>query len=419
MIDPQLNVAARLAIASLIGIASGLEREWSGHTTGPDARFAGIRTFFLLGLLGGIAGTLSASQHAGVAAALALGAVALCVAAYTTSVRRAGAHSDGTTETAALTVVGLGVVAGTGAIAIAAGAGALVVLMLREKERLHLLVRQLAEPELRAGLQFAVLAVVVLPLLPVGPYLGALAVKPRTLWMIVLIFSALNFAGFIARRVVGANRGLGIAGALGGVLSSTAVTLTFSRQSRDDETLGAPLARGVIAACTVLVPRVLVVSAVINIDVALALLPMVLLPFVVGMAFVLVGWHTDAEHDRTMANGDLNPLRLGVAIQMAVAFQVAILAIAFVQTRWGTPGVYATAAALGFTDVDALTVSMSRRETALVATSAAHAIAIGILSNTLLKLTVISVVGRSTFRRRAGVGLTALAAASALGLLLP
>ena len=417
MIDSQLNIAARLAIAALVGLASGPEREWSGHTTGPNARFAGIRTFFLLWLVGGIVGILADSSHAAVAAALALGAAALCVAAYVTSVRRPNAEADGTTEAAALTIIGLGVVAGTGFIGIAAGAGALVVLMLREKQRLHRLVQQLAEPELRAGLQFAVLAVVVLPLLPDGPFLGALAIKPRALWLLVLIFSGLNFAGFIARRVVGASRGSGIAGALGGLLSSTAVTLTFSRQSRTDEQLGAPLARGVIAACTVLVPRVLVICAAINVDVARQLLPMLLPAFAVGLALSLIGWNIDDTHDSTAAEGE-NPLRLDVALQMAVAFQVAMIAIAFVQKTWGTPGVYATAAALGLTDVDALNVAMSRRESGLLAATAARAIAIGILSNTFLKLTVVGVLGRSTFRRSAGVGLTALAAAIALGLLI-
>ncbi len=418
MSNSELNIAARLAIAALIGLAAGLEREWSGHTTGADARFAGIRTFFLLGLAGGIVGLLADASHEAVATALAFGAAALCVAAYATAMRRPGAQADGTTEAAALTVIGLGVVAGVGSIGIAAGAGALVVLILREKQSLHHLVRQLDEPELRAGLQFAVLAAVVLPLLPAGPYLAAWAIKPRALWILVLIFSGLNFAGFIARRLVGASRGLGIAGALGGLLSSTAVTLTFSRQSRTDEHLGAPLARGVIAACTVLVPRVLVICAVINLDVALKLLPMMLPAFAVGLALVLIGWHTGGTHDEISAKGDSNPLRLGAAIQMAVAFQVAMLAIAFVQQTWGTPGVYATAAALGLTDVDALNVAMSRREAGLTVATAARAIAIGILSNTFLKLFIIGVIGRSTFRRRAGVGLAALAAAGALGLLL-
>jgi Predicted membrane protein len=227
MIDSQMQIAARLAIAALIGLAAGLEREWSGHTSGPDARFAGLRTFFLLGLVGGIAGILAVDSSPAVGAALTLGGVALSVSAYAMAVRRPGAGTDGTTEAAALTVVGLGVIAGVGWIGVAAGVGAVVVLMLREKERLHWLVRHLEEPELRAGFQFAVLAVVVLPLLPTGPYFGVLEFRPRTLWTIVLVFSGLNFAGFAARRIVGASRGLGITGALGGVVSSTAVTLSF------------------------------------------------------------------------------------------------------------------------------------------------------------------------------------------------
>src|SRR5450631_1744877 len=98
MIASQLDVTIRLAIASLVALAAGLEREWSGHASGPNARFAGIRTFFLLGLVGGVAGIFADSSYTSVAAALVLGASALCVAAYTTSVRRPGADPDGTTE---------------------------------------------------------------------------------------------------------------------------------------------------------------------------------------------------------------------------------------------------------------------------------------------------------------------------------
>jgi uncharacterized membrane protein (DUF4010 family) len=419
MLAAQSQIAIRLAIAALIGLAAGLEREWSGHTSGPDARFAGLRTFFLLGLLGGIAGVLGENASATIAAALILGGVALCVAGYAMAVRRVGAETDGTTEAAAITIVGLGAVAGTGWTGIAAGAGAVVVLMLREKARLHWLVRHLEEPELRAGFQFAVLAVVVLPLLPTGPLFGVLAIQPRALWTIVLLFSGLNFAGFAARRIVGASRGLGITGALGGVVSSTAVTFSFSRQSRTDAQLGAPLARGVIAACTVLVPRVLIVSAAFSPAVALHLLPLLLPAFVVGVVSVAIGWRSDRGTTEPAPVDDENPLHLGAAIRMAIAFQVAMLLIAFVQRAWGTAGVYTTAAVLGLTDVDALTVSMSRPEGVLASSTAAHAIAIGILANTLLKLVVAIGLGRLTFRRRAAIGLASLAAGSALGLMFP
>lgn len=417
MIDSQALIAARLGIAGLIGLATGLEREWSGHATGPDARFAGLRTFFLLGLVGGIAGVLAQASLVPLAAAFALGAAALSVGGYVVAARRPSATTDGTTEAAALAVVGLGVLAGLGWLALAGGAGAILVLMLREKERLHWIVRRLDEREIRAGVQFAVLAIVVLPLLPAGPYLGSVALEPRSLWAIVLLFCGLNFAGYVARRLVGASRGLGLTGAFGGVISSTGVTLSFSRQSRGPDALGAGLALGVVAACTVLIPRVLVVSAVLDSSVSLALIPFLLPAFVAGLGLTAIGWRSKAPSDLTKYNEEeTNPLRLGAAIRMALAFQVAIVAIGVVRARWGTPGIYGTAAMLGLTDVDALTVSMSRSQD-LAPDVAARAIAIGILANTGLKMGIALALGRHTFRRRAGLSLAAMAVASVLGLL--
>ena len=416
--NAQGSIAIRLAIAGMIGLAAGLEREWSGHATGPDARFAGLRTFLLLGAAGGIAGSLGAAGYPQLAAAIALSASALCVVAYGMAVRRATATTDGTTEAAALVVVALGVIAGVGWIGLAAGAGAVVVLALSEKTRLHWLVQRLGEPELRAGLQFAVLAVVVLPLLPSGPYLGVVGLRPRALWAIVLLFSGLNFAGFIARRAAGAHRGYKIAGALGGVISSTAVTLSFSRQSRRDGELSTALAGGVIAACTVLVPRVILVSAVLNPGVAVKLLPFLAPPFLIGAALVAFGSRTEGDTSKRAGDTPENPLHLGAAIRMAVAFQVAMTLIAWVRQYWGVPGLFATAAALGLTDVDALTVSMSRQQALLDASIAARAITVGILANTFMKLGIAVVLGRSSFRRRTSIGLAALAAGTTAGLFL-
>ncbi len=416
--DPQLQSAIRIAIAALVGLAVGLEREWSGHATGPDARFAGLRTFFLLGLLGGAAGLLAAASFTWIATAVALGGAALCVAAYATAVRREHATPHGTTEAAALVVIVLGVLAGIGDLGLAAGAGAIVVLLLSEKTRLHGVVSHLQAPELRAGLQFAVLAIVVLPLLPAGPYFGALAFKPRELWAIVLVLSGLSFAGFVARRIVGPSRGMGITGALGGVVSSTAVTFSFSRQSRSDASLAGPLARGVFAASTVLVPRVIIESAVFSPAVSLRLMRILAPMFVVGLALVALGWRRKepAEH-APRVSADENPLGLWNAIRMAVAFQATMAVIALVSRSWGSTGLYATAALLGLTDVDALTISMSRPEAAVLADIAARAIALGIVVNTLFRTGVALVLGRPGYRRQAVGGLLGLAAGGAAGIL--
>jgi len=417
-----------LAIAALAGMAVGVEREWSGHTSGPDARFAGVRTFSLLGFLGGLTGSFVSAGQSGVAVGLLAGAAALVVSAYVMTTRRPGTTMDGTTEAAALVVLALGVVAGLGQLALAGGSTALVVLALMEKSRVQRWLTRVDDHEMRAALQFAVLALVVLPLIPdvtLGPYES---IRPRELWIVVLLFSGLNFAGYLARQIVGTERGYGVTGLLGGLVSSTAVTLQFSRKSRTEPQLAAPLGLGVVAACTVLVPRVAIVSTLLDYQVGLAVLPFLLPPFVVGAGFVaLVLWRgrrrgPDDQRGAPVdpvAEPEHNPLGLWQAIQMALAFQVVLFLMAWVQNTIGTPGVLVTAAVLGLTDMDALTLSMSRLGSdAALRHLAATAIGVGMLANTLLKLTLTIVLGSRAFQRRASLGLIALGAASVLGLVI-
>ena len=417
-VDTELDATVRLAIAALIGLAVGLEREWSGHTTGPNARFAGLRTFFLLGIVGGVSGLLLSSGFVGAGAAAIGGGMALGVCAYVVTARRPGSDVDGTTEAAALAVVLLGALAGGGSLALAAGAGSLIVLALSEKTRLHWLVRRVSEPELHAALQFAVLAFVVLPLLPPGPFGGALDIRPRTIWWIVLFFCGLNFAGFLARRAVGPGAGYTVTGLMGGLLSSTGVTLDFSRLSRKESDLGGSLAYGVIGACTVLIPRVIVVSTVLNPQVGLRLCWLLWPPALCGVVLLAAARRKHRAATHTAGPDPVSPLRLGVALQMGVAFQVALIGLALVRNRWGTTGLYPTAGVLGLTDMDALTVSMSKLDGDVPAGVAAYAIAIGVLANTLLKFSLAGALGVGHFRRVALSGLAALAGASVVGLLL-
>lgn len=414
----ELEFALRLVIAAVVGLGVGVERQWSGHSTGDQARFAGMRTFTLLGTVGGIAGLLLAAGFAAAGAAAVAGAMALTVAAYVMTVRRAGADHEGTTEVAALVVTALGALAGIGQVTLAAGTGAVVVLALHEKERLHGVVANLRQEELRAALRFGVLALVVLPLLPTGPVLGALAIRPRALWVIVLFFSALNFAAFVLRRAAGAGRGYGVVGMLGGLISSTAVTLDFARRSRSETGLARSLASGVIGACTVLIPRVLVVSAAFNPAVTMALVWYLAPALGVGALFVLRDWRhiQGAEASDVASAGPQNPLRLVMAIKMALLFQVAMTAIEHARELWAAPGLFATATVLGLTDVDALTVGMSRAG-GPAPELAARAIAVGILANTVFKLALALTIGSRPFRTATAVGLLAIGAAIGVALL--
>ena len=171
-----------LFIAALGGAAVGLERQWSGHAEGPGARFAGIRTFTMLGAVGGLSGWLWTAGVTAPAAILLAGAVAVVAAAYVAGSRH---DIDGTTEIAALVVLAAALLAGMGSIKLASGIIALVTLLLVEKSRLHALVERIDNVGLRSGVRFAVMALVVLPLLPPGPYRPLGGIRPREIWAIV------------------------------------------------------------------------------------------------------------------------------------------------------------------------------------------------------------------------------------------
>jgi hypothetical protein len=181
----ELSDAAGIFISALGGAALGLEREWSGHASGPHARFAGIRTFALLGLLAGLAGWLwSVGVHT-LAAVLLAGTGMLIVAAYFAASR---SEVDGTTEVAAFVVLAAGAIAGMHELRLASAAIAITTLLLLEKSKLHSIVVHIDDASLRAAFRFAVMAVVILPLLPTGPYgpLGGIRHGSFGLWFVLL-----------------------------------------------------------------------------------------------------------------------------------------------------------------------------------------------------------------------------------------
>jgi len=397
-----------LLIAALGGAAVGLERQWSGHAEGPGAHFAGIRTFTMLGAVGGFSGWLWIAGVTVPAAILFAGAVAIVAAAYVAASRQ---DVDGTTEVAALVVLAAGVLAGIGSIRLASGIIALATLLLVEKSRLHALVKRIDDVGLRSGVRFGVMALVVLPLLPEGPYGPFGGVRPREIWALVLFFSGLSFAGYIARRLVGAGHGYLVTGLLGGLVSSTNVTFTFARTSRIDPEMDRALAIGAVGANAVLYPRVLIATAILNPAVVIPLIPYLTPPALVAAFVAAVGAHRSPD-PAAPEMAQHNPLQLTAALQMAALFQGVLMAVYAARDLWGTSGVLTSAAVLGLTDVDALTISMARDVAQAVSPAvAATAIAIGVLTNTGLKLGVALFLGSRRFKAIAGGALALMLAA--------
>ncbi len=405
-----------LAVAALGGLAVGIEREWTARVDNRGPRFAGIRTFLLLGLLGGLGAVLAREGHVALAAVLPGAGALLAVAAYV--VRAGSGDVDGTTEVAAIVVLATGLLAGSGQLVLASGLFAAVALVLAERGQLHALVLRIKSEELQAGARFAVLALVVLPLLPAGPFGPEPGVRPRELWALVLVFAGVSFVGVVAVRAAGPGRGYGVAGLLGGVVSSTVATLQLARESRSSEGSGAALGMGVLAACAILPLRVLALCAFLNAALARATLKVLAIPIAVAAGVTVIAY-LRTRHGEGEVEGPRNPLRLGSAVAMALGFQAVLYALSFARSEFGSTGLFWSGAVLGLTDMDALTYSMvTIARTDPVVHVAARALALGIASNTLLKAALAVVVGRGVFRRVVGLGLVGYAAASVLGLAL-
>ena len=411
MPDEWLTIWTRIGVAALGGMAVGIERGWSIVKGRHEPHFAGVRTFLLLGVLGALSALLAQSGLWLAGAVLIIAAAALTVYGYAATSGRGDV--GGTTEVAGLLVLAGGLFAGLGKLALASGVFACLTLVLIEKGRLHRFVDRIQSEELLAAVRFAVLALVVFPLLPEGPLGPAPGVRPRELWALVLLFSGLSFAGFLALRLIGGYRGYYAVGLLGGLASSTAVALNFSRESRQQPALGRALGLGVVAACSILPLRTLALTLLLNPPVGQRALVYLLPPALAGLG---AAWWMNLRHKGSTvgrARTPSNPLRFVIALQMVLAFQAVLYAVDWVQGRFGASGLVGSAALLGLTDVDALIYSMVRMGGAqTLPETAAQALAVGVLSNTLFKWGIVLGVGRAGFRGVATAGLLTIASAT-------
>jgi uncharacterized membrane protein (DUF4010 family) len=312
-------------------------------------------------------------------------------------------------------VLAAGFLSGIGHTGLSSGLIAVTVLLLMEKTRLHGWVQRLDDAEFRSGVRFAVMAAVVLPLLPVGPYGPGPGVKPRELWMVVLLITGLEFAGYIAQRRVGNRYGYTLAGALGGLISSTAVTLGYARLSRSQPASAVALASGAIAANATLLPRVALTALVINPALGQRVGLLFLVPLAVIVSLLFLTLHRVGEGGGE-TYGTRNPMNVFPALQLAGIYQLAIYGIHFVATRLGAAGLLVLGVLLGVTDIDALTISVARQNGLADAVDPAvlpSVIVVGALGTSLFKLGVALAVGRGAYRVRVGIALAALSLALA------
>lgn len=391
----------RFGAAILIGALIGLEREFVQQRT-DHQEFGGIRTFALLALLGASSAYFSERYGIVLFVCIYLATILLVWAGAIGAAIR-GVEEGVTTEVAAIIVPLLGAMMVWGESDLAAALGVITALILAMKPRLHRLARQMSVEDLQATLQFALITAVILPLLPnegLGPYA---VINPYQLWLLVVLVSGIGFLGYVLMKLLGAQRGIGLTGLLGGLVSSTATTLSFAGRSKQEEGLSSILAQGILLASCVMFPRVLIEVAVVNAD----LLSMLALPagamFLAGLVSVAYLWRR--ERGRGMVETESvalsNPLKLSTAVGFGLVFAVVLIAVRAANEFFGTAGVYVASALTGLTDVDSITLSVSELSVSgdLSMQVAVISILIAMLVNTLVKGVAAWVLGSRSLRR--------------------
>jgi len=404
----------RLAIALCIGLFVGLEREYS-QSAKETAAPAGMRTLALVSLLGGATAYLSILLSPWMLAAGYLVLGAITVASYVEALRqRTTTGGLGvTSEIGALLTFTLGALAMTGELTVAGVLAVATTVILSAKQPLHTFVHSMGQADLVATIQFAVITFIVLPILPhksYGPY-GAF--NPWTTWLMVVLIAGVGFLGYALTKFIGAERGIALSSLVGGLASSTAVTLGNAKRSRVVESLSPPLATGVVLACAMMVPRVALIVAAINRDLIVHCAVPMLSMFAGTLAFTVL-MHRRSRNlpstDEAHETQHVNPFEMGPALKFAVAFAIISFLVKWTKAVGASAGVYVISGVSGLAQVDAAVISLAQQanldhDTVL----ATRGIMLTIIVNTLFKGGIAWWVGSRELGRRVLMPLTAVA----------
>jgi uncharacterized membrane protein (DUF4010 family) len=418
-LDPALvwNLTAALIVGALVGT----ERERSKALAG-NVGIGGVRTFILFAMAGAVGSWLAqvlGSPWLFVATVAAV--AALTLAGYVVQARVKPNAIGLTTEAAALGVCLLGGACTAGHAPVALALGIAVSAVLAYKEPMHGLVARLGPDDVSAGVKLLAATFIVLPLLPKEAIDPWGAIKPQSLWLLVVLIAALSLVGYVATRALGTERGTTLTGITGGLVSSTAITLAFARRSRDengstDDELGA----GLLIAWTVMGLRIVFLAGFVHAPlVAPLLLPFGAMTAVTLGAVALLLRRT--RHQQATPAGPIalkNPFSLTSAVKFGLLFAVVLLVVALARRYFPGQGYYVVAALAGLTDVDAITLSMAAlaRDGGTDAATAATAMVVAALANTLVKCGIIMALASAALRLRILVLTAAIVAAGLLTL---
>jgi uncharacterized membrane protein (DUF4010 family) len=378
----------KFAISLVIGLLIGTERELS-----PAAK-AGVRTFTLVTLFGTLAGLLAESSQSGWI--IAIGALLvgiMMIAAYQRD--NLPGESGSTTVVAILVSYCLGTMVWYGYSQIAAMLAIVTTILLYFKAELHGVTHGLTRKDLVSIFQFAVLSVIILPILPDINYGPFETLNPHQTWLMVVLVSGVSLAGYLALRIVGERYGAPLLGLLGGLVSSTATTVVYSRNGRAHPEITKIAVIVILLANLVVMVRLMLVTAVVSNDVLPHLAPVLGTGLLLGLIGTFSVWRRWNTTTGTPLPEISNPTELRTALGFGALYAIVLLLAAWLSNIAGTSGLYMLALVSGLTDVDAITLSSLRLHElgSLSKPEAVTAISIALLSNIAFKLGIVFTIG--------------------------
>jgi len=415
-----INQLYYFAIAVALGGLIGLERQFS--KTEIQEGVVGVRTFIFLTLFGALSALIS-SEHTGWFFAVAFAAMAGMVSARYVMIARCGELGI-TTEITMVLAFLMGAIVYWGHVRLAVALGVGVTVLLSLKEELHSWTEKMSSDDIWAVLKFAIVTFVVLPILPnrtVDPWD---LFNPYEVWIMVVLIAGVSFVGYVLLKFIKLRGGVEWTGAIGGLISSTATTVSFSRHSKSSMRLVPHLAMGVLLACTVMLPRLLVIIGVVEPGLARYLLTPFCLMAGAGAVASTLWWMRYRKVGYRAGAGFQfeNPVELKSAFTFGLIFAIIRVVSILAERYWGHKGLYLISGLSGVAELDAIVLSISRMvrqtgpDTISVATGV-RAILIACVSNTLIKAGIVAVMARRGMKTPVIAGLVAMAVVGAAYLL--
>ncbi len=412
----EFDFLIRMLVTAGIGFVLGLEREFSKYSEKSET-FAGLRTFTLVALLGFLSAYLGITFTYWLFIAGFLGVVSIVAISYWVTAGKGEIGS--TTEFAIIFTFLLGGLVLVGSINLSLALTVITLVLLSLKLRLKSMIGQLTQKELFAFVRFVVIALLILPFLPnefYGPYE---VINPREVGWIIVLTSGIGFVGYILMKFLGTDRGILLTSILGGLVSSTLVTFTFSKKSKETPELSQNYAVGIFAAATIMVLRIFLLVFIFNKTMLIQLtVPLLIILFTTfGIALYFYNKQFEKKHavDKIML-GD--PLNIKNAVFFGIFYMGILLLVSYANHAYGTKGIYLSSAISALTDIDAIAISVSKLGgTTMNMLIAQNAILLATLSNTVVKIGIAVFTGSRQLKKYVLIGYGFIFIAGIIGFL--